>query len=163
MQTQKKLNHQSPYRHYLDRCEALGIPGVSDAIDRMLAVDYIIVNEDRHFNNFGAVRNADTLEWIGAAPIFDCGTSLWYDKPIAMFRPSTIQLRSKPFRSTHAEQIKLVKSFKWLGFDALNGIEDELREIVKGSVFIDTARRDALCCGLLKRIELLREIANSSY
>jgi len=156
MQTQRKLNHHSSYQHYLSCCHSLGIPGVSDAIDRMLAVDYLIANEDRHFNNFGAVRNADTLEWTGAAPIFDCGTSLWFDKPNALIRPSA-KLPSKPFRSTHAEQIKLVTSFKWLDFAALSGLDEELREIVKGSVFIDTARCDALCRGLDKRVELLRD------
>jgi hypothetical protein len=156
MQTQRKLNHQSTYQHYLSCCHSLGIPGISNAIDRMLAVDYLIANEDRHFNNFGAVRNADALEWIGAAPVFDCGTSLWYDRFTPQIVPSA-KLPSKPFRSTHAEQIKLVTSFKWLDFAALSGLDEELREIVKGSVFIDTARCDALCRGLQKRVELLRD------
>ena len=46
----------------------------------MIVVDFIIANEDRHLNNFGLVRNANTLEWIGVAPIFDSGSSLGYDK-----------------------------------------------------------------------------------
>ena len=155
-QTQRKPNHISSYQHYLNCCEALGIKGVSDALDRMLTVDYIIVNEDRHFNNFGAVRNAETLEWIGAAPIYDCGTSLWHSQPVQLIRPRTKQ-PSKPFKSDHAEQIKLVTSFDWLDLSALNGIDEEFSEIVKDSAFIDSARRDALCFGLQKRIELLRE------
>jgi hypothetical protein len=52
----------SAYQHFIDCCHTLGIPGARDSIDKMLAVDFIIANEDRHFNNFGAVRNADTLE-----------------------------------------------------------------------------------------------------
>ena len=56
------------------------------ALDRMLVLDYLIVNEDRHQNNFGVIRNADTLEYPGAAPIYDSGTSLWFDKPTAMIR-----------------------------------------------------------------------------
>ena len=56
-----------------DCCEALGI---RDAVDRMIVLDYLIVNGDRHQNNFGVVRNADTLEYLGAAPIYDSGTSL---------------------------------------------------------------------------------------
>jgi hypothetical protein len=56
----------------------MGIPGTRDAIDCMLTVDYLIVNEDRHLNNFGAVRNADTLEWVAPAPVYDCGISMWY-------------------------------------------------------------------------------------
>ncbi|MFR6333241.1 MAG: hypothetical protein ACLUOI_33695 [Eisenbergiella sp.] len=40
---------------------------------------------------------------------------------------------SKPFKTTHDEQIKLVSSFDWLDIDALAGIDEELRELVKGS------------------------------
>lgn len=39
----------------------------------MIVLDYLIVNEDRHQNNFGVVRNAETLEYLGAAPIYDSG------------------------------------------------------------------------------------------
>ena len=46
------------------------IPDVQQAVDRMIVVDYLLANTDRHYNNFGAIRNANTLEWIGPAPIF---------------------------------------------------------------------------------------------
>jgi len=155
-QTRKKPNHVSNYQHYLNCCEALGIPGVAEAIDRMLTVDYIIVNADRHFNNFGVVRDVDTLRWLGAAPLFDCGTSMWHDKFTQMIRPMA-KLPSKPFKSDHAEQIKLVTSFEWLDFSALHGIGEEFNEILSGSAFVDEARRDSLCYGLRKRIEMLSD------
>ncbi len=41
----------------------------------MIVLDYIIANEDRHLNNFGLLRNAETLEWYGFAPIYDSGSS----------------------------------------------------------------------------------------
>lgn len=44
-------------------------------LDYLLAFDFIMVNTDRHFGNFGAVRNIETLEWLGPAPVFDSGTS----------------------------------------------------------------------------------------
>ncbi|GHU79803.1 hypothetical protein FACS1894191_3460 [Clostridia bacterium] len=156
MQVRKKPNHVSAYQHYLDCCGDLGIPGAADTLDRMLAVDYIIANEDRHFNNFGAVRNADTLKWAGAAPIYDCGTSMWCSEPTAMIRPLA-KLPSKPFNANHSEQIHLVKSFGWLDFSALRGIDEEFREILAGSAFVDNARRDALCYALRKRVQMLAE------
>jgi hypothetical protein len=159
-QIKKKPNHISAYQHYLSCCENFGIPGVADAVDRMLAVDYIIANTDRHFNNFGVIRNADTLEWIGAAPIFDCGTSMWCDEPTAMIRPHA-KLSSKPFKQYHSEQIELVTSFEWLNISCLKGIEDELRDILAGSAFIDDARRDSLCFGLQKRVKLLDDYIKS--
>jgi hypothetical protein len=120
----------------------------------MLVVDYIIANEDRHFNNFGAVRNVDTLEWIGLAPVYDCGTSLWYDKPLSMIRPLD-KTPSKPFRKSHDDQIKLVNSFDWFEPSSLKGIGVALSDILAGSQFIDDTRRDSLCKALSQRVEML--------
>jgi len=160
MNTRQKPNHVSVYQHYVDCCEALGIPGIVDALDRMIVVDYLIANEDRHQNNFGVIRNAETLEWIGAAPVYDSGSSLWFSKPQALISP-TAKLICKPFKNDHDEQIKLVTSFDWLDLSALRGIEEEFREILKGSLFIDPARSDALCIALQKRVEMLAQIVNA--
>lgn len=160
MQTQKKPNHISIYQHYLNCCKALGIPNVEDSLDQMMVLDYLIANEDRHQNNFGAIRNAETLEWLGTAPIYDSGSSLWLSKPLVMINAGA-KVPCKPFKADHNEQIKLVKSFDWLDLPALKDIDEEFREILSGSVFIDEARRDALCFALTKRVEMLTKIVNS--
>lgn len=161
MQRVKKPNHVSVYRHYLDCCESVGLGDIRRAVDEMIVLDYIIVNEDRHLNNFGVVRRADTLEYIGAAPIYDSGTSLWFDKPVPMISPEA-KMTCKPFKNSHEEQIKLVTDFSWLDFSALNGIDEELRELVKDSLFIDEIRCQALCRGLTGRIRMLERVALSA-
>ena len=67
----------------------------------------------------------------------------------------------KPFKTSHEEQIELVQDFEWLDFSALKGIEEELRELVRGSLFIDTARCDALCRGLAGRVKMLKKQVDS--
>ncbi|MFB5760059.1 HipA domain-containing protein [Paenibacillus medicaginis] len=160
MQIRQKPNHISVYQHYVNCCEALGIPGIVDALNRMMVVDYLIANEDRHQNNFGVIRNVETLEWIGAAPIYDSGSSLWFTKPQALISP-TVQLTCKPFKNDHNEQIKLVTSFDWLDLSLLQGLDEEFRAILQGSLFIDEARRDALCSALQKRVDMLAGIVHS--
>jgi hypothetical protein len=155
-QTKKHPGHLSNYQHFMMCCNELGIHGMEHSINQMLTIDYLTVNIDRHFNNFGAVRDARTLEWLGAAPVFDCGTSMWHAELASRVRPS-IDVGSKPFRSKHSEQIKLVKNFDWLDFSALRGIDEEFGEILASSVFIDDARRDTLCYALRKRVEMLAE------
>ena len=164
MQTQKKENHSSVYQHCLNCCEALGIPNVPEALDRMLVVDYLLVNEDRHQNNFGFVRNADTLKWIGSAPIYDSGTSLWFDTPTPRIMASLLgytnrPIKCKPFKTSHEEQIKLVRSFDWIDWHKLNGIEDEFVAVTHDSLFVDEARRNTIANALKKRIEMLKEHA----
>ena len=77
MRVLKQPNHLSDYGYFIKCCSFLGIPDAEESIGKMLAVDYLIANDDRHLHNFGAVRNAETLEWLGLAPVFDCGNSMW--------------------------------------------------------------------------------------
>ena len=49
----------------------------SDAIRDMLVFDALIYNEDRHFGNFGLLRDSRTGEITAPAPIFDNGLSLF--------------------------------------------------------------------------------------
>jgi hypothetical protein len=154
MQTQKLPNDRSTRDHFLVCCEALSVPGVKAALDRMLTVDYIISNEDRHYNNFGCVRNADTLEWLGLAPVFDSGTSLWYNRPGVGGR-----VESKPFRKHHDDQIKLVDDLSWFDIGVLNGLDEEIADIFTASQEVDAGRRTAIAKAVLERagqIELLQ-------
>ncbi|MDO5331384.1 MAG: helix-turn-helix domain-containing protein [Bacillota bacterium] len=47
-----------------------------DELCSMLVFDYVIINEDRHFGNFGLLRDNKTGEFISPAPIFDNGNGL---------------------------------------------------------------------------------------
>jgi hypothetical protein len=156
MQTQPKIPEISKYQHYINCCAALGITGTVDNLNQMLSVDYLISNEDRHFNNFGVIRNAETLEWIDFAPIFDCGTSMWFDHNTFVIGQNDI---SKPFEKTHSEQIALVKSYDFLDFEKIADIADMCYEIYKSSPFIDDERLKWLCHWTGRRMELLKGIA----
>ena len=65
----------------LSELREMGINGASKWLDQMLIFDYMICNSDRHLGNFGVIRNSDTGEILGMAPLFDSGTSLWGDEP----------------------------------------------------------------------------------
>ena len=135
IQTQKKPNNVSAYQHFVRCANALGIPDVVPFLDRMIVLDYIIANEDRHLNNFGAVRNAETLEWLGMAPIYDSGSSLGYDKVAAEIR-SARNVICKPFKNHHAEQLKLVTDFSWIDFKKLS----DVRKLIMETLSVDGAR-----------------------
>ena len=153
MKTRKQSNHVSGYQHFMACCEELGIAGAEEAIARMLVIDFLIVNTDRHLNNFGAVRNAENLQWQGIAPIYDNGTSLWSDTPNTRIGGPG---KSKPFRTTHEEQITLASSLDFVNFSVLSDIADVVQEIYRQSPFIDNDRCDRLGRALLSRIKLLK-------
>lgn len=157
----KRDNNTSWYRHFVNCCEALGIKDVIPFLDRMIITDYIIANEDRHLNNFGAIRNAETLEWLGMAPIYDSGSSLGYDKMPAQMR-SENDVQCKPFKNHHTEQLKLVTSFDRIDFNALSGISEYITELLscEGAVdYIDESRIRAIAAGVERRINNLNQFA----
>ena len=160
MQSIKKGNSVSVYQHYLNCCEALGVSDIRHAVDQMIVLDYLIANEDRHQNNFGLIRDANTLEWLGAAPIFDSGSSLGYDKlPGQILSGQGVEC--KPFKKTHAEQLKLVSDFSWINFDRLAGSEQDIRAVLdQAGEYLDAARKDAILSAYVSRLEQLMELSH---
>ncbi|MCD7865993.1 MAG: HipA domain-containing protein [Clostridiales bacterium] len=163
LKTQKKNNSTSVYRHFINCCETLGIRDTVPYLDRMIVLDYIIANEDRHLNNFGVIRNAETLKWLGFAPIYDSGSSLGYDKVPAQMRLEK-EVVCKPFKNHHSEQLKLVSDFSWIHFDRLS----DVRELITGVLsadgakdYIDENRIRAIAGSAQRRIEQLSQLAIS--
>jgi len=154
----------SAYERYIAKTEELGISDARQKTDMMLTLDFIIVNTDRHYNNFGLIRDANTLEWLSVAPIYDSGTSMWSKELPSAMDAESMGIESKPFRGRHDKQIKLVRDFSWLNLDALDGIEDEYAEILSAAVSDPSTlavRNNTLCRALRKRIEWLKRIVNA--
>lgn len=92
----------------------------------------------------------------GTAPIFDTGTSLKFNtETSAIFAESESSLRSKPFKTTHHEQIKLVNSPERFELLNLNGFEEEARNILLEGNVISPLRADQLAAFIKQRINLL--------
>ena len=163
LKTQKKDNSTSVYRHFINCCEALGIKDAVPYLDRMIVLDYIIANEDRHLNNFGVIRNAETLEWLGFAPIYDSGSSLGYDKMPAQMH-SEKEVVCKPFKNHHSEQLKLVSDFSWIDFGSLSDIGELITNVLSADGakdYMDENRIRAIAGAAQRRIEQLSQLAIS--
>lgn len=85
------------------------------------------------------------------SPIFDCGTSLWYND---LNVGSTD--KSSTFKPTHAQQIKLVSDFSWLDFSALSGLNADICSIFLPSDRVDETRAEAIANVVVARCEELK-------
>ena len=76
----KKIGNEYPLKRV---CMSLGISDdeFTRFMDYEIMTDYLISNTDRHMNNIFVVRNPDTLEIMGFAPIYDSGNSMFYNIP----------------------------------------------------------------------------------
>lgn len=92
-------NRTSPYEFYK---KFYGNKGY--LMDIMFLLDYIILNEDRHFGNFGLIRNAITGLYTSPAPIFDTGSSLFYDSILMNVK----DCEAKPLNKNFEKQISKI-------------------------------------------------------
>ena len=133
--------------------EKLKIPALREALENMLVLDYLIVNKDRHAGNFGVIRNVETLSYTSLAPVYDNGTSIWYDVPDALIGQTVI---AQPFASSHEEQIKLVQNLQRFNFSALEGVAGEVDALLQKNIYLSQERRSKICQALSERIEVLK-------
>lgn len=77
----KQPNNLSDLRFYVKHLEDLGLDAdaTMTSLAKMFAGDFVLANRDRHYRNFGIIRNVETLEVTGIAPVFDSGSCLWSD------------------------------------------------------------------------------------
>lgn len=81
LQTTKFKQNESLYFPLKMVCLGLGMTEESfdKFMDYEIMTDFLISNIDRHMNNIAVMRNPDTLELLGFAPIYDSGNSMFYN------------------------------------------------------------------------------------
>ena len=149
----KFKDNENKYEHYIRCLNELNIKDANVLIDKMIICDFILANKDRHFNNFGVIRNVESLEFERIAPIYDNGCSLWYDENDLYIGEFFL---TKPFEEYEKNQINLVKNIDWLDINKLNGFTDEVKEILLSNKLLTNDRIDKIVNEIEKRIEFIK-------
>jgi len=130
----------------------------------MYILDFLIMNEDRHLNNFGIIRDVNTLKWLDVAPIFDNGQSLkidYYDEEELHFsNEGRLFYEVKSFD----EIIKVVKDLKRIDISKLDGIVDWFDELLHEYQYLtkfSDKRINRLCIILNRQINKLKNLIES--
>ena len=154
----KKLHgSDSLYEHYVNICEELKIPKARASIDKMIVCDYILSNYDRHYRNFGVIRNIKTLQFKCIAPLFDSGSSLYANTPTIHIGKN---YSAKPFKTKPKEQLRLVKSLAWFNPDKLVGFTTDIKEILSQNPLLDENRISMICNEVTKHIKDVIDLKN---
>ena len=149
---------ENKYEHYIRCLNKLNIPNANLLVDKMLICDFILANKDRHFNNFGVIRNVETLEFEKVAPIFDNGCSLWFDENDMYVGEFFL---TKPFEEYEKKQVSLVKNISWLDISKLDGFEDEVKEILLSNRLLSNERIEKIIKQIKSRIEYVSKLKQS--
>ena len=160
----KQPNNLSDLRFYVRRCEDMGLDGdaVMDALAKMFAGDFVLANRDRHYRNFGVIRNVETLEVTRLAPVFDTGSCLWSDVEF-LDVPGDFLYMAKPFKAAGMrpeDQLRLFEGhFDWLDAAKLADFPDEVRAILSRNPNIPEHRIERIARAVEQKIDLLGRIA----
>jgi hypothetical protein len=166
MDTFDKSAETSLYQHFLNCCKRLDVPDPESHLNFMLALDYLVRNTDRHIGNFGVIRDVNTLRFIGLAPIFDNGTSLWNQESVNNIDPYE-NYSAKPFDRSSIGQLKLVRTFIDFDISKMHAMQSEFFDILGQSSTISEERRHVLSDAFGKRVahmeKLMEEIERSRF
>ena len=152
------LDDEDKYTHYIRCLNNLGIKDAETLTDKMIVCDYIIANKDRHFNNFGVIRDVNTLKFIDVAPIFDNGCSLWYDENDMYVGEFFL---TKPFEEYEKTQLSLVKKLEWLNISKLEDFPNEVKTILSMDKLLSKERINKIVDQIKLRIEFVKELKKS--
>ena len=146
--------HHGDYQHYLECCYALGIDDAPRAISYGIVCDDVMANADRHWRNFGIVRNVETLA-CRIAPIFDTGSSLWCDRE-DLLAARDFTFSSKQFEVNPGKQLQFA-DLDWVDTDRIQDLDEYAREVLCKSA-LPLQRVDLICEGIRWRVRRLTHI-----
>lgn len=151
---------ENAYEEYIKILENKGIKNAREKLEDMFILDYIIMNEDRHLNNFGIIRDVNTLEWLDVAPIFDNGEALnildYDDEEVIISGQGRFFYKVESFDKLTS----YIKNIKRFDLDKLDGVVEEFDELLHQYTDIThmTDRRiNKICTLLLSRINNLKK------
>ena len=84
----RKYGIEKSYMGLAALAEKKACPEIKESLDAIIIIDYFIDNTDRHWDNFGILRDAVTGSWLEATPIYDNGYSLWNRDQVNPSQPS---------------------------------------------------------------------------
>jgi hypothetical protein len=125
----------------------------------MIVCDFILANSDRHWRNFGLIRNIDTLA-MRPAPLFDTGNCLWFGKTAREVNACDWAFATRPFAFDPHAQLAFVDDISWFDPNTLTDFADEACDILSASKYASAdGRLDFIREGLKRNIATVTDVA----
>ena len=155
VQSEKKDNAVSMYEHFIRVCASHCLPETVTRpfLEYQILTDFLLTNVDRHLNNFGVLRDTETLRFVSMAPIFDSGNSRFWNTPRKPERDDLTRIEVNSFRGRESQLLDYVTMPELLNLGNLPTVE-ELRDIYTKDELI--VPLDSILLGYEKKLQLLQ-------
>lgn len=154
--SEKRGNSVSVFEHLIYRCVHYGLDeqSVRSFLEYQILTDYLITNTDRHLNNFGVLRDTESLKLIGMAPIFDSGNSMFWSHPTFPAHNDLTSISVNSILKKESAMLSYVKNTGQLDLTKVPG-RQELFEVYSQDPLIPCL--DTIADGYQKKITLLEQ------
>ena len=129
---------------------------IRDGLDYQTMTDYIISGYDRHLNNIGFIRDADTLRFKGFCPIYDSGGSLFAGQRLPATMKDLEKIKTTGIGSTEKDKLKYVRNPNVIDLTKLPSVS-YIRQMCEKDSNMDKRVIDTICWAYEKKIDMCRE------
>lgn len=156
----KKPNNISYYEYYIEQCLSQGLD-TRNIMEYQIMTDFIISNSDRHLNNFGILRDSNNLKWVGYAPIFDSGNSMFYKSSYIPIDKALLKLEVTSFKSKEIQLLKYITDRSLVNTRMLPS-GNELYKILEQDKTSDNYTNERLVKAYIKKIKYFIDFQNGA-
>ncbi len=156
--SEKKPNDRSYYEHFIAICTEHGLPEekTRSFLEYQILTDFLITNTDRHFQNFGVLRDSVSLEFVDMAPLFDSGNSMFWNYHIIPSGEKLYSIRTESFRGTERELLGMIRNFdEPIAFEQLPS-EDDIANLYRKD-HMSEERLDGLVRAFQQKEQMLKK------
>lgn len=155
--SEKKSNDISTYEHFLNVSANHGLnkDKLQSYMDYLITTDFILSERDRHLSNIAVLRDADTLEFIKPAPIYDSGKCMFVNDSIPSTDKGLLSINTVSFMADELRMLKLVKDRSLVDVTKLP-TRNFIEKIYSMDSQMDEKRIYAICDAYERKIDLFR-------
>ena len=152
--SETKPNNISDYEQLIILASRYGLDSkqIRNDLEYQIMSDYLLSNKDRHMNNIGFLRDANTLKFISMAPIFDTGNSMFNSINIPK-RLDKLEINS--FVKTEEKILDYITNPSLIDINKLLPTKT-IKELYMKDPNMDREFIDDICIAYSKKIELFK-------
>lgn len=112
MTSEIKPNHISSYEHFIGMCVKNGMneSDVRHYLEFEIEMDFVFSNRDRHLTNISVLRDANSLQFVSMAPIYDSGKSMFVGKDVVpVTNKMLLDIGVTSFKNNELDLMELVQ------------------------------------------------------
>ena len=158
MTSETKPNNISAFEHLMNVIEKYEMDPdyIRSEIQYEILADYVMSNRDRHMNNIGFLRDAKMFKFVGMAPIFDNGKSMFAGMEVPNIGKLAEQ-KTNSFAPSEEEMLRLVDMKNAASLLDISKLPDadEVKELYSKDSKIEEARINSIVNAYEEKIKLL--------